>query len=153
MILLFAVSCQTTPKSSETLAAANQAALEQTVDMENQEIEKDGVLQFSQAVLDLGEIPLDESRETIIEAINGSEKPLVLLDAYTSCHCTKIEWDKKPIPSGGKVFFKVRFTAEEPGVFFKKIGVRHNANTRPVTFAIKGVVTSDPSYELRKEKR
>lgn len=139
--LLFIVSCRTAPKPSDALAAANMAALEQTVDMENNTVETDEVLKFARAVLDLGEIPLGESRELTLEAANRSEKPLVLLDAYTSCHCTKVTWDKKPVPAGGQTLFKIHFTAEQPGTFFKKIAVRHSANPGPVTFAIQGSVT------------
>ncbi|WP_337657579.1 DUF1573 domain-containing protein [Alistipes sp.] len=117
------------------------AALEQSVDMENNTVETDEVLKFARAVLDLGEIPLGESRELTLEAANRSEKPLVLLDAYTSCHCTKVTWDKKPVPPGGQTLFKIHFTAEQPGTFFKKIAVRHSANPGPVTFAIQGTVT------------
>lgn len=95
-LLLFSSSpAGTAPKPSDTLAAANMAALEQTVDMENNTVETDDVLKFGQSVVDLGEIPVGESRELSLEAVNRSDKPLVLLDAYTSCHCTKVVWDKK----------------------------------------------------------
>ena len=141
LTLISAVSCRTAPKPSDTLAAANMAALEQSVDMENNTVETDEVLKFARAVLDLGEIPLGESRELTLEAVNRSEKPLVLLDAYTSCHCTKVTWDKKPVPAGGQTLFKIHFTAEQPGTFFKKIAVRHSANPGPVTFSIQVTVT------------
>lgn len=145
--LLFIVSCGTAPKPSDTLAAANMAALEQTVDMENNMVETDDVLKFGQSVVDLGEIPIGESRELSLEAVNRSDKPLVLLDAYTSCHCTKVVWDKKPVPPGGQTVFKIQFSAEQPGTFFKKIAVRHSANPNPVTFAIQGVVANSPRTE------
>ena len=141
LTLISAVSCRTAPKPSDTLAAANMAALEQSVDMENNTVETDEVLKFARTVLDLGEIPLGESRELTLGAVGRSEKPLVLLDAYTSCHCTKVTWDKKPVPTGGQTLFKIHFTAEQPGTFFKKIAVRHSANPGPVTFAIQGTVT------------
>ena len=141
LTLISAVSCRTAPKPSDTLTAANMAALEQSVDMENNTVETDEVLKFARAVLDLGEIPLGESRELTLEAANRSEKPLVLLAAYTSCHCTKVTWDKKPVPPGGQTLFKIHFTAEQPGTFFNKIAGRHSANPGPVTFAIQGTVT------------
>ena len=143
LTLISTVSCGTAPKPSDALAAANMAALEQTVDMENSEVETDDVLKFGQAIIDLGEIPIGETRKLSLEATNRSDKPLVLLDAYTSCQCTKVAWEKKPVPPGGKTVFKIRFTAEQPGTFFKKIAVRHSANPSPVTFAIQGVVTNN----------
>lgn len=69
-IVIFIVSCGTAPKPSDTLAAANMAALEQTVDMENNTVETDDVLKFGQSVVDLGEIPVGESRELSLEAVN-----------------------------------------------------------------------------------
>ena len=143
-MLFFAVSCRHAPKPSDALAAANIEALEQTVDMENGTVERDEVLKFRQAVVDLGTISLGESREATAEAVNGSDKPLVLLDAYTSCHCTRVEWNKKPVAPGEKTVFKVRFTAEQPGKFFKKIAVRHSVSPKTVTFAIEGVVATTP---------
>lgn len=106
LTLISTVSCRTAPKPSDTLAAANMAALEQSVDMENNTVETDEVLKFARAVLDLGEIPLGESRELTLEAVNRSEKPLVLLDAYTSCHCTKVTWDKSPFRRAGRPYSK-----------------------------------------------
>lgn len=146
-MLILAVSCRSARKPSDALAAANMAALETTVDMENREVETDGVLAFHRAVVDLGAIPLGESREVRVEAVNRSDKPLVVLDAYTSCQCTRVVWDRKPVPPGGKSGFDVRFTAEQPGTFFKKIAVRHSAGAKVVTFAIQGVVTSTSAAE------
>lgn len=134
------VACRGARKQPDALAAANMSALEQTVDMENKEVETDDVLQFEQAVLDLGEIRIGDTRELTLKATNRTDKPLVLLDAYTSCHCTKVGWEKKPVPPGEETVFKIVFTAEQPGVFFKKIAVRHSAKPTPVTFAIQGVV-------------
>lgn len=147
LLFCFLISCGTAPKPSDTLASANLAALEQTVDMESHAVETDGMLKFGQSVVDLGEIPVGESRELSLEAVNRSDKPLVLLDAYTSCHCTKVVWDKKPVPPGGRTVFKIRFSAEQPGTFFKKIAVRHSNGPKIVTFAIEGVVTNNPVTE------
>lgn len=138
---LFLVSCRSGHTPAVSLASANLSALEQTVDMENHRVETDAVLEFEQPVVGLGEVPLGESREVTLTATNRSDKPLVLLDAYTSCQCTRVAWDRRPIPAGGKTTFRVRFTAEQPGTFYKKVAVRHHAGPQPVTFALEGVVT------------
>lgn len=66
-MLFFAVSCRHASKPSDALAAANMEALEQTVDMENGTVERDAVLKFRQAVVDLGTVPLGASREAAVE--------------------------------------------------------------------------------------
>ena len=63
--------------------------------------------------------------------------------AYSSCDCTQVTYDRKPVQPGKKVFFTVRFSAEQPGTFFKKIAVRHSASDKPVTFAVQGIVTDE----------
>lgn len=141
LILLSLASCRNAPKSSDRLAEANRAALEQTVDLESRTVESDDVLRFEREVVELGEIPLGESRVRKLEAVNGSDKPLVLLDVRTSCQCTRVTWDRKPVPPGGRTAFEIRFAADQPGTFFKKIAVRHSGSAKPVSFAIEGVVT------------
>ena len=116
-ICLLFVSCRGAADGARVLATANLAALEETVDM--------------------------ESREVRVGAKNGSDKPVVVVEAYSSCDCTQVTYDRKPIQPGGKVFFTVRFSAEQPGTFFKKIAVCHSASDKPVTFAVQGIVTAD----------
>lgn len=103
----------------------------------------DGIIQFDRPVINLGEIPLGENRDTILKAVNCSEETLVLLDVYSSCDCTKVIWDKKPIKSKEYTVLKVNFSAEQTGTFLKKIAVRHSAAIAPVTFAIQGTVCGD----------
>ena len=117
LLLLPLVSCRGAADGSRALATANLAALEETVDM--------------------------ESREVRVGAKNGSDKPVVVVEAYSSCDCTQVTYDRKPVQPGGKVFFTVRFSAEQPGTFFKKIAVRHSASDKPVTFAVQGIVTDE----------
>ena len=72
-----------------------------------------------------------------------ADKPVVVVEAYSSCDCTQVTYDRKPVQPGKKVFFTVRFSAEQPGTFFKKIAVRHSASDKPVTFAVQGIVTDE----------
>mgnify|MGYP000003461499 FL=1 len=103
----------------------------------------DEVLLFDDGTVDLGELPLGGSREVRVGAKNGSDKPVVVVEAYSSCDCTQVTYDRKPVQPGEKVFFTVRFSAEQPGTFFKKIAVRHSASDKPVTFAVQGIVTDE----------
>lgn len=125
---------------SPTGQPAVPAVTEQSAAAEEERIETDGALQFEPAVVELDEIPLGERRTARITATNRTTKPLVILDVYTSCHCTKVAWDKKPVASGATTTLEVHYTAEETGIFFKKIVVRHSAAPTPATFAIQGAV-------------
>ena len=144
LLLLPLVSCRgAAADGSRTLATANLAALEETVDMESRETDADEVLLFDDGTVDLSELPLGGSREVRVGAKNGSDKPVVVVEAYSSCDCTQVTYDRKPVQPGGKVFFTVHFSAEQPGTFFKKIAVRHSASDKPVTFAVQGIVTDE----------
>ena len=129
-----------TPVSADGLAEANLAALEQSVDMESSTIETDKVLRFDRTTVKLNEVPLGETRNVKLRAENVSDEPLVVLDVNTACGCTQVEWSKRPIPPHGETTFRIAFTAEQEGVFFKKVAVRHSAANRPVTFVLEGVV-------------
>lgn len=130
------------PRAAD-LAAANAAALEQTVDLENRTTDADGRLSFEHAEISLGEVALGETRTAALRARNTMSEPLVVTDVVTSCGCTQVEWDRRPVPPGGEVEFRIRFTAEQAGAFYKKIAVRHSGSPRPVSFAIEGVVTME----------
>lgn len=130
-------------RSGRTLVDANRAALEQVADLENDRTDAaDGVLAFAPSVSDLGEVPLGARREATVEVTNRSDRPLVLLGASTSCSCTEVVWSRRPIPAGATASLRVRFSAELPGTFFKKIAIRHNAATAPCSFAVRGVVVT-----------
>lgn len=140
-LLLAAVSCRSDGKMPQQLASANRLALEASVDPENGRVESDGKIEFTPAILDLGEVRLGETRTAEVVVRNLSDKPLVILDAYTSCRCTQAKWDKRPLAPQASARIDVRFTGEEAGTFFKKIMVRHSASPRPVSFAVQGIVT------------
>ena len=74
-----------------------------------------------------------------------SKQPLVLMEVTTACGCTKVEWQKKPIPPHDSAELRIAFTAEQEGAFFKKIAVRHSAAKHPVSFLIEGIVTNLPT--------
>lgn len=100
-ICLLFVSCRGAADGSRALATANLAALEETVDMESRETDADEVLLFDDGTVDLGELPLGGSREVRVGAKNGSDKPVVVVEAYSSCDCTQVTYDRKPVQPGG----------------------------------------------------
>ena len=56
----------------------------------------------------------------------------------TSCGCTKVEYDKRPVPPGQSMDLKVIYEAEESGRFTKVVTVYSNAETSPVRLRITG---------------
>ena len=140
-VCLFAASCGNRHNStSNVLMQANALALEQSVDMYNDKTEADDLLVLDCNEIDFGNIPLGEEREAKISATNNTDKPIVILNAATSCSCTKVEWSKKPISTGESTDLVVKFSAETEGVFFKKVAISHSAASRPISFTIRGAV-------------
>ena len=114
LLSLLLASCRGGGGDSRELMTANLSALETAVDMESRRVDGDDVLAFDEAVVDLGEVPLGESRTIRVEAENVARKPVVVLEAYTSCDCTKVSFGKKPVRSGETIVFTVDFS-EVPG--------------------------------------
>lgn len=139
-VLLVCISCRTPQRPDVALAAANLEALEESVDMESRTVETDNALRFGATHVRLGEIRLGETRTATVRATNATDEPLVVLDVTTACGCTKVAWSKQPVGPQGTTDLEIAFTAEEEGVFFKKIAVRHSAARHPVSFFIEGVV-------------
>lgn len=142
-LLILLSSCHNAHKTHGEMVADNISALEQTIDMNNNQVETDNILAFDRNITDLGTISLGKTRELTLSVTNNSDKPVAILSIYTSCHCTEIEWSRKPISPHAQTALKINFTAEQPGVFFKKIAVRHSANLQAVSFAIQGIITDD----------
>lgn len=141
VVCLFAVSCSKKRTIvDESLMRANAEALEQSIDMSDKTADIDKYIQFDKTEIKFGDMELGQTRKAIVKAKNISDAPLVILNAVTSCSCTKVAYSKKPIAAGESIDLEVSFTAEVEGVFFKKIAVTHSATTRPVSFSIGGIV-------------
>ncbi len=87
---------------------------------------------------DFGTFPMSESQECIFRITNTGSSLLMVQDVVTSCGCTKVEYDKHPVPPGQSMDLKVIYEAEESGRFTKVVTVYSNAETSPVRLRIKG---------------
>jgi hypothetical protein len=59
--------------------------------------------------------------------VNHGNAPLVILSVETSCGCTKAEYDKKPVPVGGKGEIVITYDPKrQSGVFYKAIQIFTN---------------------------
>ena len=87
---------------------------------------------------DFGTFPMSERQECIFRITNTGSSLLMVQDVVTSCGCTKVEYDKRPVPPGQSMDLKVIYEAEESGRFTKVVTVYSNAETSPVRLRIKG---------------
>lgn len=99
-LCLLSVSCGGRRSDAQALYEANAAALEQSVDMSGGEADTDRYLKFDATTVALGDVPMGQTREVAVRARNISDDVLVIVNAVTSCSCTKIEWSKKPVAAG-----------------------------------------------------
>lgn len=74
---------------------------------------------------------------------NTGNKPLVISNVTSSCGCTVVDWEKRPIMPGKKGVVSSVFDAKTLGRFRKSIGIYSNASNMPQYVQIKGTVTSD----------
>jgi hypothetical protein len=60
--------------------------------------------------------------------VNSGVLPLTIANVQTTCGCTTPEWNREPIPAGGKSTIKVGFNAASEGFFEKYITILYNQN-------------------------
>lgn len=100
-------------------------------------------LEFKEAEYDFGKIPQGKPVYHYFEIFNKGVFPLKLDNVHASCGCTTPEWDKEPIPAGGKARIKVGYNAASEGHFEKYITVQYNGSgTKQIK--IKGDVWKAP---------
>ena len=89
---------------------------------------------------DFGAFSMSERQECIFRITNSGSSLLMVQDVVTSCGCTKVEYDKRPVPPGRSMDLKVIYEAEESGHFTKVVTVYSNAEGSPVRLRITGNV-------------
>ena len=92
----------------------------------------------NQTVLDLGSFPQSEKQEKNFVLTNTGKGLLVIQDIVTSCGCTKVEYSKEPVRSGGILEVKVTYEAEQAEHFNKTITVYCNTKDSPLRLTVKG---------------
>ena len=80
-------------------------------------------IKFSKIFYDFGRIAEDGGeKECLFHFCNTSTEPVVLLEAHTSCGCTKVEFSRKPVMPDSTSLVKVVFSPMNyPGAFARKI--------------------------------
>lgn len=90
--------------------------------------------------LDLGKFAKNSTQAHKINLKNIGTEPLVIQGVNTSCGCTKVEFDKKPIPVGGETTLKIIYDADETGHFRKTVDVHCNIASSPLRIILTGEV-------------
>lgn len=77
---------------------------------------------------DFGKLKKGPVAEHTFEFTNTGKEVLMINGVTPSCACTKVEWDKQPIPPGQKGHITLGVNTNElKGVFFKSVYIRSNA--------------------------
>ncbi len=93
---------------------------------------------LSDSMIDMGNFSWREKKERTVLLKNMGDVPLVINSVTTSCGCTRIEYDKKPVSSGESICIKIIYKAEHPEHFNKTITIYCNAKNSPLRLRISG---------------
>jgi hypothetical protein len=75
---------------------------------------------------------------------NAGTEPMVITDIATSCGCTSVEYDKKPIPVGGEGAFSLRFDSRGMwGTQMKLVEIRTSASPHSFRLMLQADVTEE----------
>ena len=92
----------------------------------------------NQTELNFGSFPKEEKQERSFVLTNTGKGLLVIQDIITSCGCTKVEYSKEPVRSGGTLEVKVIYEAEKAEHFNKTVTVYCNTKDSPLRLTVKG---------------
>jgi len=95
---------------------------------------------FDKLTVDFGTLKVGDVKVVTITFTNIGKKPLILDDVISSCDCTTVTWEKKPVMPGQKGTIKATYTAKNTGLISKRLTVLSNANTDRVILQLKGEV-------------
>jgi hypothetical protein len=101
-------------------------------------------------IFDFGNIIINMKNETVFSIKNTGDTPLIIQHISTSCGCTAVEWDKKPIEQGETTKIKVEMTPKEEGYFKKTIMVYCNVKELPVKLTIIGRANNSDNLKEKK---
>ncbi|MCL2739198.1 MAG: DUF1573 domain-containing protein [Bacteroidales bacterium] len=69
---------------------------------------------------------------------NTGSHPLVIFHISTSCGCTNVDWDKRPIEPGKTASIRVEMTPNETGYFSKMLEIYCNIQDSSFKLTING---------------
>ena len=104
---------------------------EQGTDIKADETSGTARIQFAQTSHDFGKVIQGEQVGWYFDYENTGDAPLIIKRASASCGCTVPEYDKHPVPPGGKGKIKVVYDSRgRSGKDFKTVTIETNAENR-----------------------
>lgn len=97
--------------------------------------------EIDKTAYNFGTIKKDSRNKAIFTIRNIGKQPLVLYQVSTSCGCTQVKWEKRPIETGKSTTVHLELTLHEAGYFNKSIEVYGNMESSPIRLKITGTVT------------
>ena len=97
-------------------------------------------IRFENNLIDLGSLKLKEKRKAVFRFVNETKIPLIITEGETSCGCTRVDYNKKPIKPQMKDSIVVTYEAKETGAFYKKVTIKSNAPQGDIVLSVKGIV-------------
>lgn len=109
-------------------------------------------IEFSNKVINYGDIDYKADSNREFEFKNTGKEPLILTSVRASCGCTTPSWTREPVAPGAKGIIKVKYDTGRVGPFTKTITVQSNASNGTVTLQIKGKVGPKPTEQTQPTK-
>ena len=112
--------------------------------------QRESALKFHSTVGDYGHIPEDGGSVVCrFEAVNSGTEPVAIVDVITSCGCTSVAFDRKPIAAGESTTLDIRFDPmNRPGRIDRTVYLRTTDFDGDIRLSLVGEVTPrDKSVE------
>ena len=88
--------------------------------------------------INFGRFHWEEKQDTTVTLVNTGHKLLVIHDITTSCGCTVVTYDKRPVMPKDSIKVNITYKADYPGHFNKTIGIYCNTPESPIVVRVKG---------------
>ena len=88
--------------------------------------------------VDFGRFPYGEEQVREVTLRNTGTTALAIHGIDTSCGCTRVEYDKRPLPAGGETRIRIVYAAEETGYFHKTVSIYCNTADSPLRIVVTG---------------
>ena len=88
--------------------------------------------------IDMGKFDWRQEQKATFTLTNTGDKPFAIATVKTSCGCTTVDYDPKPVRPGESVSLHVTYKAENTGFFQKTLTVYCNTKDAPLRLKILG---------------
>lgn len=91
---------------------------------------------------DFGDITNEDGPQSCTFTLtNNGEEPVYIYEVVSSCGCTDVKWERKPVKAGESATISATYKNEDgPGAFDKTLTVYISGVKKPVILRIRGVV-------------